>query len=211
MNIFTYTNKLKGVGYTNVALLILVFLLVGLIFNQNRSIDLARQDLIIRLEPDLRSGAVRKAWEVPNTFVYSFALTIVQKINTWQKNGMKDYSMNIVQLQNYITPRCRSFLTKDMEQKGRAGQLQGRSRVMMEMAGLGFNEENSVRMVARGAWDVDLSLTLQEFINNKRVKQKDVFWPIRVVEFNIDPELNRQGLAIDCFYKQPSVLKDHKV
>lgn len=211
MNYFTYSNKLKGVGYTNVVLLLVNVLLIGLAFHQNRSIDLAREELIIRLEPDLRSGVVRNAWEVPNTFVYSFALTIVQKINTWQENGSDDYGNNILLLQNYITPNCRSFLMKDLEQKGKAGQLQGRSRLMMEVSGIGFNEENSVRMVSRGAWDVDLSLSLQEYINNKRVKKKDVFWPIRVVEFNIDPELNRQGLALDCFYKQPSVLKDHKI
>ncbi|MET1256948.1 PFL_4703 family integrating conjugative element protein [Aliikangiella maris] len=211
MNTFSYSNLLKGVGYTNIFLFIIVIMLVGLAILQNRSIDLARKELTIRFESDLRSGTVRKAWEIPNVFVYGFALTIVQKINNWQKDGGDDYQANLNMLQNYITPHCREFLSKDIKKKNSTGQLRNRLRIIQEMSGVGFHEDNSVRMVKRGEWNVDLSLNLKEFINNKVVKHRDVFWPVRIVEFNIDPEKNRQGLALDCYYKKPQILKDHRL
>ncbi|MBL4628431.1 MAG: TIGR03746 family integrating conjugative element protein [Roseicyclus sp.] len=195
----------------NVTLLFIVIALIALCFNLSRSIDLAGKEQLIRLEPDLRVGTVRNAWEVPPAFVYSFALTIVQKINNWQNNGSKDYSKNIMMLQNYITPSCRAFLTSDFKQKKQSGQLQNRTRIVMEMSGVGFNEGGNTRLITRGQWDVYLSLNVREFIGNKLVKNKDVFWPVKVVEFNVDSELNTQGLALDCFSGNPKLLKDHRI
>ncbi len=209
--LFRYANKLKSVGYMNVTLLFIVISLIALCFNLSRSIDLAGKEQLIRLEPDLRVGTVRSAWEVPPAFVYSFALTIVQKINNWQENGSVDYSGNIMMLQNYITPSCRAFLTADFKKKKQGGQLQNRTRIVMELSGVGFNEGSNTRLITRGQWDVNLSLNVREFIGNKLVKNKDVFWPVKVVEFNVDSELNTQGLALDCFSNKPRLLKDHRI
>jgi integrating conjugative element protein (TIGR03746 family) len=209
--LFKYSNKLKNIGYMNVALLFVIICLIALCFNLSRSIDLAGKKQLIRLEPDLRVGTVRSAWEVPPPFVYSFALTIIQKINHWDESGSVDYSTNIMKLQNYITPSCRAFLTKDYETKKRSGQLQNRARMIMELSGASFNNGDNTRMVKRGEWNVDLNLNLKEFIGNKLVKDKDIFWPVRVVEFNIDPDLNSQGLALDCFSGKPKLLEDHRV
>jgi integrating conjugative element protein (TIGR03746 family) len=208
---FRYSNKLKQISYMNVALLVIIVMLVGLCFNLLRSVDIAGQEQLLRIEPDLRVGTVRRVWEVPNPFVYSFALTLVQKVNTWQSDGSIDYPKNLMSLQNYITPSCRSFLTEDYEKKKKQGQLQNRSRVVMELSGIGFVDDGNTRLTSRGRWNVDLSLNVKEFIGNKLVKHIDVFWPVRVVEFNIDSELNTQGLALDCFSEQPKLIKDHRV
>lgn len=209
--LFRYSNQLKNVGYVNVALILFCIALLALCFSLSRSIDIAGKEQLIRLEPDLRAGTVRNAWEVPPAFVYSFALTIVQKVNNWQENGSTDYSQNIMKLQNYITPSCRGFLMDDFADKKSSGQLQNRKRIMMEMSGVGFNEINHTKITSRGRWDVNLSLNVREFIGDRLVKNKDVFWPVKVVEFNIDPELNTQGLALDCFSDQPKLLKDHRI
>jgi len=208
---FKYSNKLKSVGYMNVFLLFVIVSLIALCFNLSRSVDLAGKEQLIRLEPDLRAGTVRNAWEVPPSFIYSFALTIVQKINNWQENGAIDYSENIMMLQNYITPSCRAYLTKDFKNKKHAGQLQNRARTVMELSGIGFNENGNTRLISRGRWSVSLSLNVKEFIGEKTVKNKDVFWPVKVVEFNIDAEKNTQGLALDCFSSKPRLLKDHRI
>lgn len=208
---FRYANKLKNVGYMNVALLFVVISLIALCFNLSRSIDLAGKEQLIRLEPDLRVGTVRNAWEVPPAFVYSFALTIIQKIHHWSENGSSDYSKNIMMLQNYITPGCRAFLTNDFTNKKKSGQLQNRTRIMMELSGIGFNSGGNTRLIRRGEWDVSLSLNVKEFIGEKLVKNKDIFWPVKVVEFNVDPELNTQGLALDCFAGKPKLLMDHRI
>lgn len=208
---FGFTNKLKQIGYINVVLLFIVIAQIGLIFSLVRSVDIANKEQLIRLEPDLRAGTVRRAWEVPPSFIYSFALTVVQKINTWQENGSIDYPKNLMMLQNYITPACREYLNDDFERKKRSGQLQNRARVVMELNGIGFVENGNTRLTSRGRWNVDLSLNVKEFIGNKLVKNKDVFYPVRVAEFNIDAELNTQGLALDCFSEQPKLIKDHRI
>jgi len=209
--LFRYANELKNVGYLNVILLFIVISLIALCFNLSRSIDLAGKEQLIRLEPDLRAGTVRKAWEVPPAFVYSFALTIVQKINNWQKDATIDYSNNLMGLQNYITPSCRGYLSKDYTKKKQSGQLQNRTRIVMELSGVSFNGGDNVSLQRRGNWNVNLSLNVKEYIGEKIVKDKDVFWPVKVVEFNVDPELNTQGLALDCFSNKPRLLKDHRI
>lgn len=208
---FRYSNQLKNVGYMNVILLFIVVSLIALCFSLSRSIDIAGKEQLIRLEPDLRVGTVRSAWEVPPSFIYSFALTIVQKINNWQENGSVDYSENLMMLQNYITPSCRAFLTKDFKNKKQTGQLQNRTRIVMELSGIGFNDGTNTRLISRGQWSVNLSLNVKEFVGEKIVKNKDVFWPVKVVEFNIDSEKNTQGLALDCFSNKPRLLKDHRI
>lgn len=209
--LFRYTNQLKSLGYLNVMLLFIVISLIALCFNLSRSIDIAGKEQLIRLEPDLRVGTVRNAWEVPPVFVYSFALTLVQKINNWQSDATIDYSKNIMALQNYITPQCRAYLADDYKSKKQAGQLQNRTRIVMELSGVSVNGGENVSLLSRGSWNVSLSLNVKEFIGDKLVKDKDVYWPVRIVEFNVDPELNTQGLALDCFSNQPKLLKDNKV
>ena len=137
--LFRYTNQLKNLGYLNVMLLFIVISLIALCFNLSRSIDIAGKEQLIRLEPDLRAGTVRNAWEVPPVFVYSFALTLVQKINNWQSDATIDYSKNIMALQNYITPQCRAYLSDDYKSKKQAGQLQNRTRIVMELSGRDMN------------------------------------------------------------------------
>lgn len=211
MNGFKFANELKTVGYINISLLIIIIALIGLCFNLTRSIDLAKQEQLIRLEPDLRVSTVRKVWEVPPAFVYSFALTIVQKVNNWQTNGDTEYPENLMMLQNYITPSCRNFFHDDYVKKKATGQLQSRSRFVMETSGIGFNGGQNTLTAGKGAWNVGLTLNVKEFVNEIMVKNIDVFWPMRIVEFNIDPELNPQGLALDCFSSQPTLLKDRRL
>ena len=210
MKRFRFSNKVQSMNMQVVVLTFIIVTLLGFIFVQQNSIDIAKEEVLIRIETNLRSGTVRKAWEVPNSFVYGFALTIVQKINNWNDNGSKEYNKNIVSLQNYITPSCRAILNEDFKKKKISGQLQERQRTITELAGIGFDEGNT-RLVRRGVWHVDLSLKVREYIGNQLIKEKDVFWPLKVVEFNIDSEKNPQGLAIDCFYQKTVVLRDHKV
>jgi len=211
MDRFRFVNDVKSLGYVNLAFMVIIIALIGLCFTLNRSIDLAKQEQLIRLEPDLRVSTVRKVWEVPPAFVYSFALTIVQKVNNWQINGDKEYAENLMSLQNYITPSCRNFLQDDYVKKKASGQLQSRSRFVMETSGVGFNGGQSTAVIGKGAWDVGLTLNVKEFVNEVTVKNIDVYWPVRIVEFNIDPELNPQGLALDCFSSQPTLLKDRRL
>ena len=66
----------------------------------------APRDLTIHVPPDLRSGSVRKRWEVPRESAYAFAFYVFQQLNRWPTNGENDYSRNIHALSAYLTPAC---------------------------------------------------------------------------------------------------------
>src|SRR3546814_18800579 len=62
----------------------------------------APRDLTIHVPPDLRSGSVRKWWDVPPESVYAFAFYIFQQLNRWPTNGEEDYARNIHALSAYL-------------------------------------------------------------------------------------------------------------
>ncbi|RBW47273.1 TIGR03746 family integrating conjugative element protein [Psychromonas sp. B3M02] len=211
MSNFRFSNSLKSIGYINIFLLLIIMSLIALCFGLNRSIDIAKEEVLIRLEPDIRAGTTRKSWEVPPAFVYSFSLTITQKVNNWTSNGGTEYSQNILALQNYITPKCRRFLSNDLKNKKNQGQLQNRTRIVMESSGVSFSGSERTSIIDKGVWNTDLYLNITEYVNGDLVKDIDVLWPLRIVEFNIDSELNPQGLALDCFYSEPTLIKNNRI
>src|SRR6185312_14176399 len=51
----------------------------------------APRNLTIHVPPDLRSGSVRKWWDVPPESVYAFAWYIFQQLHRWPTDGEQDY------------------------------------------------------------------------------------------------------------------------
>ena len=88
----------------------------------------APRDLTIHVPPDLRSGSVRKWWEVPPESVYAFTFYVFQQLNRWPTNGEDDYARNIHALSAYLTPGCQIFLRRDYEQRRSTGELRQRVR-----------------------------------------------------------------------------------
>src|SRR5260370_38957858 len=70
----------------------------------------APRNLTIHVPPDLRSGSVRKRWDVPPESVYAFAFYIFQQLNRWPTNREDDYPRNIHAHSAVPTPRCQAFL-----------------------------------------------------------------------------------------------------
>ena len=54
----------------------------------------APKQLRVYVPPDLRSGAVLAAEEVPPANVYAFAFYIFQQLNRWPDNGATDYGIH---------------------------------------------------------------------------------------------------------------------
>jgi len=156
------------------------------------------KNLRVHVPPDLRSGAVMAAEEVPPANVYAFAFYIFQQLNRWPENGASDYGKAIFRLAPYLTPRYRNDLIADMESKARGGELTYRIRGMHEVVGHGF-EERRVDVLASGVWVVWLDLDLLESVKGMTVKQTTIRYPLRIVRHDIDPESNPWGLALDGY------------
>lgn len=158
----------------------------------------APEHLRVHVPPDLRSGAVMAVGEVPPANVYAFAHYIFQQLNHWPQNGDKDYGAAIFRLSAYLTPRFRTELEADLKLRGRRGELAHRRRGVQELPGHGY-EERRVDVLGNDTWVVWLDLSISEWVQGMAVKQTAVRYPIRVVRYEVDPELNPWGLALDGF------------
>lgn len=168
----------------------------------------ARDDIRVHIPPDIRSGAVLKPNEVSPPNVYAFAGYIFQQLNRWATNGEEDYGRQIYGLSAYLTPQYLEYLKNDLDIRGKRGELSGRTRSIQPVPGQGY-EERRVDILDADTWLVWLDFHIQEFVRGMEVKNIRIRYPIRVVRFNVDPERNPWGLALDGFGGEgPALLND---
>jgi integrating conjugative element protein (TIGR03746 family) len=169
----------------------------------------APRDLTIHVPPDLRSGSVRKWWDVPPESVYAFAWYIFQQLHRWPTDGEQDYPRNIRALSAYLTPGCKSFLEDDYAVRRANGELRQRVRGIYEIPGRGYADAPTerVRRLSEGSWVVTLDVDADEYYASERVKRALVRYTLKVVKFDVDPEKNPFGLALDGFNAPPERLE----
>jgi integrating conjugative element protein (TIGR03746 family) len=158
----------------------------------------AREDIRVHLPPDLRSGAVVKPDDPRPENVYAFARTIFQSLHYWPEDGQTDYGKAIFAAAYYLTPRYRDELHRDLDLRGKGGELAGRVRSVQEIPGHGY-EEGRVQVLGNGAWVVTLDFRVHEFVRGTAVKTVAVAYPLRVVRLDTDPTQNPWGLALDGY------------
>lgn len=158
----------------------------------------APEHLRVHLPPDLRSGAVVAPDDPRPENVYAFARTIFQSLNYWPEDGQTDYGKAIFAAAYYLTPRYRDELHRDLDLRGKGGELAGRVRSVQEIPGHGY-EEGRVRVLGNGAWVVTLDFRVHEYVRGTRVKTVEVTYPLRVVRMDTDPTQNPWGLALDGY------------
>lgn len=165
----------------------------------------APRDLTIHVPPDLRSGSVRKWWDVPPESVYAFTFYVWQQFQRWPTNGDEDYSRNLHALAAYFTSACQTFLQQDYEYRRTAGELRQRVRGLYEIPGRGYGENPTlrVRTISEHDWVVTLDVTVDEYYGSEQVKRAFVRYPLKVTRMDVDPRRNPFGLAIDCYDGMP--------
>ena len=158
----------------------------------------APDHLTVHIPPDLRSGAVVRSGDPDPVNVYAFAFYIYQQLYRWPNDGANDFGAAIFAMSPYLTPRYRETLIAEMELKARNGELSFRERALQQIVDHGF-EERRVDLLSEGVWVIWLDLELMETVQGMEVKRKEIRYPIRVVRYDIDPEVNPWGLALDGF------------
>jgi integrating conjugative element protein (TIGR03746 family) len=162
----------------------------------------APRAITVHIPPDLRSGATQGIDEVPDYSVYAFAHYIFQQLNRWEQDGSVDFARRIAMLSPYLTPRYREDLLAKYAERGQDGQLQHRVRGVQLVPGHGY-EEARVRVLNPTTWTVLLDLELIETAHGMVVKNPVIRYPLRVVRWQVDPEQNPWGLALDGYAEKP--------
>jgi integrating conjugative element protein (TIGR03746 family) len=173
---------------------VLVLLILMLWFGWHSS----RSDIRIHIPPDIRSGAVLKPNAISPPNVYAFAGYIFQQLNHWAKDGEKDYGRQIFRMSAYVTPDYLEYLQNDLDIRGKKGELSRRIRIIQPLPGQGY-EDRRVDILNESTWRVWLDFHIQEYVRGMEVKNIKIRYPLRVVRFNVDPETNPWGLALDGF------------
>jgi len=180
------------------------FLIVfGMLVHQSRL-----QDINVHIPPDLGSTVVQKANYIPRPNVYLFTSNILQALNNWTKNGEQDFKRNIEAYKYYLTPSFKEQLLNLYQKKNKKGELAGRTRGVQEIFGHEY-DESRVHLLAKNVWRVDLDLKVREWFNNMVVKEIDLAYPIRVVRYDINRQLNPWGMALDGFISVPQRIKQN--
>ena len=157
------------------------------------------------IPPDLTQGMVTDFDNVPAPLVYTFAYYIWQQLNRWTNDGEKDYPTQIYKLQGFLTPGCRAALEADMNTKQGLGELRQRVRSLQEILGQSYTRER-VMIETSSSWKVWMDVNVMESIGGHPVKDVLLRYPLRVVRFDVDKEINPWGLALACDQSMRPVL-----
>lgn len=188
-----YTIRLQQIGLILLSVLLILALLGW---------SQAPKQITLHYPPDLTGGVVQTLATVPKANVYSFTFYVFQQLNRWPDNGTDDYFDRIHALRNYTTPACFEERLADYEARERNNELTGRSRAVWEIPGRGFSLDR-VKTTSSSSWMVGLDLHVQETFRGERIKDRLIHFPISVVRYDVDKELNPWGLAIDCYAGAP--------
>ncbi len=164
----------------------------------------APQSIRLFYPPDLSRGAVQTMGDIPKVSVYTFAFYIFQQLNRWPEDGEKDYYERIYGLQAYLTPACYEERMQDLEV--RRHEVRGRQRSIWEIPSRGF-DNSKVQAVTPTSWVVGLDLHVRETYRGERIKDRLIHYPLKVVSYDVDPEDNPWGLAIDCLADMPRAIE----
>ncbi len=162
----------------------------------------------IDIPPDLRTGSTRGIGERHPFNVYAFGLYIFQQMNNWPVLGVDDYKKQIDRLSCYVTPRFKGELERDYEQRLKKHEL-NRTRALQEMPDRPYNEKRVFTESAE-TWVAFYDVNIKETFRSETVKDIFVRYPIRIVKWDVDPECNLWGLALDGYYRNPKRLEGNQ-
>ena len=177
--------------------LVIILLAIGLAY-AFRGWANAPSDITLHIPPDLSAGSTVRVGEVPKPNVYGFGYYMWQQLNRWPRDGAEDFPAKLYRFAAYVTPAFRAELLRDMDRRGRMGELTGRVRALYEAPGAQY-DESRVQAIGPNAWTVTIEAVIEETVAGLPVKHTRIRYPLRVVRYDVDRELNPWGMAIDGF------------
>ena len=188
-----------------VTLRCLIVVLIGLLIYAIAGWTAAPAHIKIDIPPDLRTGSTRGIQERHPFNIYSFGLYIFQQLNNWPVNGIDDYHKQIAALGCYFTPRFKGELDRDFTRRNKQHEL-NRTRALQEVPDKPY-EPNRIYKESGDSWVAYYDVNIKETFRAEIIKNIFVRYPIRVVRWDVDPECNLWGLALDGYFSEPTRLE----
>lgn len=202
-----YDNLLAGKNQTIRALYMALAIAVIFALMNGAGWMMSPKYLRVHVPPDLSNGALVRPDSAGKADVYAFAYYIWQQLNRWENDGVTDYEDKIHIMKNYLTPRCFQDRMDDFALRKSRHELDRRVRSLWEIPGRGFSTERIQVQSENSAWVVHLDLHISETMLGEPIKDRLVAFPLRVVRYNVDPEQNPFGLALDCLAAMPRAIE----
>ncbi len=154
------------------------------------------------------SGLTTSSNSIPRSTVYGFSFYVWQSVNHWSADGMQNYKQQITKYSPYFTPAFKNSLVENYNNLLNQGELQDRIRIMQGMAGSDYSPSD-VTYIGHDTWIVHLKMRLTEMMNSngKIVKDVQMYYTLKIVRFDVDPNTNHWGLAIAGFAEHPARIK----
>ncbi len=191
----------KKKTWRGIAIFLGFLLMFGGLIHQSRI-----RQIDVHIPPELSAAVVQKAGHIPKPNVYLFTSNILQALNNWTDNGEADFKRNIEAYKHYLTPSFKEQLLKLYTNKNDRGELFERIRGVQEIFGHEY-DESKVHSLATNVWRVNVDLKIREWYRGMKVKEVDLAFPIRVVRYDINRQLNPWGMALDGFIELPQRIK----
>ena len=169
--------------------------------------DGAEFSLRIHIPPDLSAGAtVRPDAPAPPHIYTRSRSTSGSSSTAGRTTARASTGRSSTRWSNFLTPACRQDRLDDHAERNARRELAGRQRAVWEIPGRGYAVER-VYDEGGGSWVVSLDLMIEETVLGERVKSRAVAYPVRVVRYDVDRELNPWGLALDCLAGVPRAIE----
>ena len=196
---------LRKKGWRGLTFFLGFLLVFGMLIHQSRL-----QDINVHIPPELSSAVVQKANHIPKPNVYLFTSNILQALNNWTENGEVDFIRNIEAYKHYLTPSFKEQLLKLYNNKKDRGELSERIRGVQELFGHEY-DDSKVHLLAVNVWHVNVDLKIREWYRGMKVKEVNLAFPIRVVRYDINRQINPWGMALDGFTEIPQRIEKQEL
>ena len=196
---------LRKKGWRGLTFFLGFLLVFGMLIHQSRL-----QDINVHIPPELSSAVVQKANHIPKPNVYLFTSNILQALNNWTENGEVDFKRNIEAYKHYLTPSFKEQLLKLYNNKKDRGELSERIRGVQELFGHEY-DDSKVHLLAVNVWHVNVDLKIREWYRGMKVKEVNLAFPIRVVRYDINRQINPWGMALDGFTEIPQRIEKQEL
>jgi hypothetical protein len=171
-------------------LVVLCALLIFLVAHAHFAIMSTPKNWTMYSPPDISVGGAMGLNVVPDVVAYNFAYTMWAGVNTWDKDGSKEFPAKLDMYRNYFSPKFITSL-KNGAEKNKASN-RNRSRTMSFVL-----DKYSVVSAGNNKFRVKFLVDVIDTLNGYEIKNETIQYSFLIVPFNVSRSVNPWQMRIE--------------